>query len=514
MADEIKNETSHHIERKIGSFRNYSKKMNKVYSGERRLGNKMEHTTISRRYFNINTKNDLEKLLERAYTNSVDAADVSSTLASLDANYSKIISYFANMFYTRYTVLPILLDKTKDVQSEEYMEKYNNMIESVDGMNLESLVPEILKELFIKGSVYFYGQKTTSSNTVSVLILPNEYCRTIYKTNQGTKAIEFDTSYFDQFMKEDREKVFGIFPKEFKKIFDENMADRATNRWMPLEPRYASSLYVNDAEMPPFLKALEGILEYEGFRANELKRSDNKLKSILIHRIPIYEDMPIFEVEEVASIQEAINKITKRHDGLETITTFGESELIRLQEESSVENKQIGQSYNTLFNSAGLNSTIFTGESDKALDINQSADQAFVWKYLTEINTYMNVLVNNLYKSKFKPFQAEIRLLPITIAKEADQVKTYRENASFGLGRMEAVVSTGIKQKHLSDRGKLEHELDLDSLLKPLASSHTQNAANEGDHDDDSGRNNDIDGQADDDSGTGDNKDRGEDNAN
>jgi len=147
---------------------------------------------------------------------------------------------------------------------------------------------------------------------------------------------------------------------------------------MPLEPRHASSLYVNDAEMPPFLKALEGILEYEGFRANELKHSDNKLKSILIHRIPIYEDMPIFEVEEVASIQGAINKITKRHDGLETITTFGESELIRLQEESSVENKQIGQSYNTLFNSAGLNSTIFTGESDKALDINQSADQAFV----------------------------------------------------------------------------------------------------------------------------------------
>ena len=126
----------------------------------------------------------------------------------------------------------------------------------------------------------------------------------------------------------------------------------------------------------------------------------------------------------------------------------------------------------------------------------------------------MNVLVNNLYRAKFKPFQAEIRLLPITVAKEADQVKTYRENASFGLGRVEAVVSTGIKQKHLSDRSRLEEELDLDTLLKPLASSHTQNAADEGDHDDDSGRNNEVDDQTDDDSGTGDNNDRGEDNAN
>lgn len=103
----------------------------------------------------------------------------------------------------------------------------------------------------------------------------------------------------------------------------------------------------------------------------------------------------------------------------------------------------------------------------------------------------------------------EVNFLPITIAKENDQVQRFRENASFGLGRLEALVATGIKQKHLSDRSRLEQELDLDKLLQPLKSSHTQNDT--GDHEDDSGRNND---KPADDPETEEENDRGEDNAN
>lgn len=57
-------------------------------------------------------------------------------------------------------------------------------------------------------------------------------------------------------------------------------------------------------------------------------------------------------------------------------------------------------------------------------------------------------------------------------------IQQYRENAAYGIGKLEAIVATGIKQKHLRDRARLEKALDLDSLLVPLQSSHTQSTLN------------------------------------
>jgi hypothetical protein len=95
---------------------------------------------------------------------------------------------------------------------------------------------------------------------------------------------------------------------------------------------------------------------------------------------------------------------------------------------------------------------------------------------ITSINNFINVAVNNLYR--FRPLQAEISLLPITIGKEGELVKQYRENAAYGIGKLEAIVASGIKQKHIADRAKLERVLDLENLLKPLQSSHTQSSLN------------------------------------
>lgn len=469
---------------KIESFRNYSSEMSTVYGSERTLSNRLEHTTLSRRYFNINSKEDIESLLTRAYADPTDAGDVSETLSSLDSNYAKIISYFSNMFYTRYTVFPVLQTGQEPIEGEEYMEMYEQMVNIVDGAKLEVAVPEIIQDVLIRGSSYVYGVESPQAETITLVSLPDEYCRTVYKTNQGTNIIEFDFTYFDQFMdNEDLEQVFEIFPDEFRTLYQQYQSE-PQDEWLQLDKAYATSFFKNSAEMPPFLKALEGILEYEGFRANELTKSDNRLKSILTHQIPIFENEPVFSLEEIKQVQKEVNKIVRQHKGLESITTFGDTELIRLQEEGAVENKQIKQSYETVFNSSGLNSTIFTGDSDAALEINQSADEAYVWELITKINQYINVLINNLYS--FSPYQVEVSFLPVTMAKEQSQIQMYRENASFGLGRLEAVVSTGIKQKHLKDRVKLENELKLDDILKPLESSHTRSRDDEKDDDDDS----------------------------
>lgn len=458
------------------NFQTYSKRMLEVYKNEIGLSKKYEHSRANASLLSrIRTKQDLKDRVNASLETPWQVGKISEILQSLDSNYLKLISYFSDMFHIRYVVTPVLLDKSTVITSQEYLSKYHEMMDVVDGVNLEVLVPDMLEEIFLLGATYPYAEKSNNSKTVMITLLPAEYCRTILKTNYGTNLIEFNYEYFNQFTNADELKeVLDLFPKEFKKGYETYKADR-TKDWQSLNPRYSTSISRNMRSIPPFIGSLDGILEYEFVRENELQKSLNELNKIFTHRIPVEDGRPIFDLDEVVSIQRAISRVTANHEGLETITVFGETELLPLQEEGKIENKRINQAYNTIYNSAGLNANLFSGREQRSLELSQAIDKAMVWRMIQQINLFINLAVNNLYK--FNPLQTEIKILPITIYDEADQIKLYRENANFGIGKLDAVVAAGVKQRHLTDLARLEQELDLNSLLKPLQSSHTASGA-------------------------------------
>jgi uncharacterized protein with von Willebrand factor type A (vWA) domain len=85
---------------------------------------------------------------------------------------------------------------------------------------------------------------------------------------------------------------------------------------------------------------------------------------------------------------------------------------------------------------------------------------------------FYNLTINNLYS--FKGYQIELTMLPITHYNLKEMMEIQRRNAEYGIGRLEAIVASGTKQKHITHKGKLEEFLKLDEILKPLASSHTR----------------------------------------
>lgn len=86
--------------------------------------------------------------------------------------------------------------------------------------------------------------------------------------------------------------------------------------------------------------------------------------------------------------------------------------------------------------------------------------------------SFYNVAINNLYN--FKGYQAQLNMLPITHFDEKEKMDLYRSNAEYGIGRLEAIVASGTKQRDIVHKSILEDFLKLDEILKPLASSHTQ----------------------------------------
>ena len=84
---------------------------------------------------------------------------------------------------------------------------------------------------------------------------------------------------------------------------------------------------------------------------------------------------------------------------------------------------------------------------------------------------FYNVSFNHLIN--FNPYQAKINLLPISVQLEQEDVQQYIGYAGSGIGRLQAVIATGIKQSDLHAAYKVEEFLDFDKILKPLQSMYT-----------------------------------------
>jgi hypothetical protein len=454
------------------------KKITQIYADDRKLQIKQDRGISkrglsSRTLWSLRDRDHIDRLIRDAYDEPWKAGEVSRSLEAVDSKYAKLISYFADMFHVRYIVIPTLLKRTRALNGNSYLDKYDNIMQVVEGMSLETTIPTLLKEIYLAGSVYVYTEKYNPAKTLSMIILPQEYCRPVLKSNHGTYIVQFNFDYFAKMNQVDRDDALRLFPEEFTALFEQTK--NLGKKWVTLDPKRSTAFLLNHYGMTPLVNVLGDIIDYQEFKQNDLERSRNELKSILTHQIPMYQDQFIFTLDEVGAIQKAISKIVSSHEGLETITTFGDTELLKLQEEGSRENKQVPQSYKNIYESIGLNANMWTSNSVAALDMSFKVDKASVIRHLNNIETFLNIAINNAYN--FTPYEARIKLLHISIRDESEDIKKYQESAKFGIGKLEAIVASGVKQSEILDVSRLESALNLDEILKPLQSSHTQTAA-------------------------------------
>jgi hypothetical protein len=454
------------------------KKITQIYADDRKLQLKQDRGInkrglASRKLWSLTDRDQIDKLIRDAYDEPWKAGEVSRSLEAVDSIYAKLVSYFSDMFHVRYTVIPTLLNRARSLNEESYLDKYNNIMQVVEGMSLETTIPTLLKEIYLTGSVYVYTEKYNPAKTLSMIILPQEHCRPVLKTNHGTYIIQFNFDYFAKMNTVDRDDALKLFPTEFTTLYEQTK--NLGKKWVTLDPKHSTGFLLNHYGVTPLVNVLGDLIDYQEFKQNDLERSRNELKSILTHKIPMYQDQFIFTLDEVAAIQKAISKIVSNHDGLETITTFGDTELLKLQEEGSRENKQVPQSYSNIYESIGLNANMWTSNTVAALDMSFKIDKASVIRHLNNIETFLNIAINNAYN--FTPYEARIKLLHISIRDESEDIQKYQESAKFGIGKLEAIVASGVKQSEILDVTRLEEALHLDEILKPLQSSHTQTAA-------------------------------------
>ena len=420
----------------------------------------------------------LTKLLSADGTgNRNQIVKASRLLYATNPIYAKIIDYFANMFLPRYYVTPRILPGNKKLEGDKWLDIYNQMVEIADGLNIDTKMVQILRDLFVEGGVYMTTLYHEENQAIDILILPSEYCQRVGETIVGTDVIQFNFSYFDSLGLNDKEikDLFEGFPEEFGAAYRAYKADNK-KRWTVLDPRFSSSILLNQKAIPTLFYSLIGIVNYQNYAQNELDKSTQSIQTIVEHHIPTYQDKLLLEMPEMKLLHKKLSSIVRTAKNTRLVTTIGNVNVHQLLKDAgNVADKTLENAYKSIFDSAGLNNGLFYGTNQYSVETSMSIDRGYVWHYVEKLANFYNVVINN-YGIDFKGYQLELTLMPISRDNAKEDIEMFRENAKVGVGVIPFIIASGMKQKNIDSHLDMETNLGLVDRLMPLRSSNTMSS--------------------------------------
>ena len=465
----------------IANFKiNRVEEIKEMYADESSTNRRFNRTNASGRS-QVTTAAGVRTLLQNAISNNTEAVKLSKQLYATNPIYAQVIDYLSNMFMWRYKVTPhkiytkSVAKAKKTLKQDDYMSIYHLMLEVADGLSIETKFPLILSYLFIEGAVYLTTVSDEQSIAIDTIILPSKYCRKIGETQYGTAIIEFDFSYFDDvgLTADQLKNYLKSFPDDFAKRYNKYKKDQTNFRWQRLDPHFSTGLLLNEYAVPTFLYLWGGILDYEQYQDDELARHEDMLHYLVVQTMPHYEDKLLFEMDEVKALHQSMRRKIDQGDRVKLVTTFGDIKVARMAESDTVANEVLSNAFKAIFNNAGFNSGIFTDKSVEALKMSLIRDRGFVWKFVRMLISFYNIAINNWYD--FKNYQADIDILQISSYNYNDDIKVFKDNATLGVGKIDYIVASGIKQKDIEDMLELEKMLKVDRIT-PMQTAYTQSA--------------------------------------
>lgn len=465
----------------IANFKiNRVEEIKEMYADESSTNRRFNRTNASGRS-QVTTAAGVRTLLQNAISNNTEAVKLSKQLYATNPIYAQVIDYLSNMFMWRYKVTPhkiytkSVAKAKKTLKQDDYMSIYHLMLEVADGLSIETKFPLILSYLFIEGAVYLTTVSDEQSIAIDTIILPSKYCRKIGETQYGTAIIEFDFSYFDDvgLTADQLKNYLKSFPDDFAKRYNKYKKDQTNFRWQQLDPHFSTGLLLNEYAVPTFLYLWGGILDYEQYQDDELARHEDMLHYLVVQTMPHYEDKLLFEMDEVKALHQSMRRKIDQGDRVKLVTTFGDIKVARMAESDTVANEVLSNAFKAIFNNAGFNSGIFTDKSVEALKMSLIRDRGFVWKFVRMLISFYNIAINNWYD--FKSYQADIDILQISSYNYNDDIKVFKDNATLGVGKIDYIVASGIKQKDIEDMLELEKMLKVDRIT-PMQTAYTQSA--------------------------------------
>jgi len=160
----------------------------------------------------------------------------------------------------------------------------------------------------------------------------------------------------------------------------------------------------------PTLKKLDDAIK------REEKRDENELYKLLIQKMPIDKDgEPVFSLDEVADMHSAVAAMLQEIDTVDVLTTFGETDLESLQENSAASQSadRIDKYKKNAWDALGRGNILFNPDGSSALAYMIKKDESLMRGYLNIYETWIKFHLNQRFARKELTFDFEI--MPTTV---------------------------------------------------------------------------------------------------
>lgn len=411
---------------------------------------------------------------------------ISKNFYTSNTMYLRLCDYLSNIYCYYWMVNPKI--KNYDIDNNELIEKWWEVLDYIEEINPEITGPYINKKVILEGACYIAIREQTIKNSAfGIQYLPIEYCRTT-KRYLDRDVVDFNVKYFDEAFsaKDKRDEALESFPPCITDKYKEwkSMKKKSTgSEWMTIDPDYAFRFTLRQDEVPYFIGIVLDILDAQDIKDITMFKLEQELSKILVQKFGINsEGNPIVDLDILKSFHRETSEMFKSVPGVDVVTTYADIDSVDLQSHAS-ENTQYSPTskiVDNVYDSAGVSKLLFNANNSSTMAKSIVNDESLTITLLRQFNSFLNVrLKANFKKGKvWKTIDFNATLLEVTAYNKSDMIKIYKEQTSLGFSKFLPAIATGQKQSSIMSNLYFENEvLNIGSLLRPPATSNTASSS-------------------------------------
>lgn len=448
----------------------------------------MMNNSVSKGDFTVE---EIESIIRSGDLNAL--RELSRYFYRTSSRYRSNIDFLASLFLYDTFITPIY--DAKKESSRQVLKSFANACEFVEALDAKNTFTRITRE-WLKTGIY-YGILQENGKKVVIQDLPLEYCRTRFKDFNNLNILEFDLRFFTAtyLEEETREAAVANFPLVVQAAWKKYKNRKLDDPWVLLPASVGGVTFCFSEDSTPLLiAALPELAKLKDAVAREEKRDDNELYKLLIQRMPTDSNGHlIFELDEVAEIHAGIASMLQDLDTVDVLTTFGDTTLENLQDQSAASsaNNRLEKYTKNVWDALGTSEILFNANNSSSLAYVIKRLETVMRSYLNVYNTWVRYLLNSRFARPNLSF--DFQILPTTVFNLKDYSSQFMSGAQFGYSKMMAGVVMGVKQQNLMSMIDFENNiLDLTNQMSPLQSSYTQSGEKNSNEKNNSGEKNSV----------------------
>lgn len=422
----------------------------------------------------INSRYDLTTI-ENALKNKdiPKLVEVSNYFYLTSGEYRRMVHSLSDTHTFQYIYAPMLITNKKINYDKTYFDVTNYLA----NYDVEFSNRYITFSVILNG--IFYGYERVFDDVVVLQELPPQYCRTTYKIN-GLNVIDFDYKFFDSLKNEqERLSMFEQLPDEFLQGYNDYKANKPLEdgrtkdlNWRPLDINFTRCHYLTEDKSPFFSAIFTDIIALQEYKEIDKAKSKLDIYRLIVQKLPIdKEGEPLLDEIQAQQIHQNTKRMIGADQQVDVLSTPCEISSVDLSNKGERSQDIIANGLANIYNSAGISQTLYNSGATGTIGLTTSLknDEALLSGLIRDYERHYNYRLKTIGKAKSNFF---VKDLGVTIYNESEKVSQFQQQATLGGSKFPFLVaSTGLRQYEVMSMVMFESDLDLQSLLIPLASS-------------------------------------------